>query len=108
MEFTSGLEGRKKSIMFGTGSFLQDQMFVQYFVVTITKHVFAKTSQISQHNGLTSTFNSRIVLNFCSLLHSRAVAVPNRAVEVPKKKAGKKAPATGACRRLLRRLYIVN
>ena len=30
-----------------------------------------------------------------------------RAVEVPKKKAGKKAPATGACRRLLRRLYIV-
>ena len=31
-----------------------------------------------------------------------------RAVEAPKKKAGKKAPATGACRRLLRRLYIVN
>ena len=32
----------------------------------------------------------------------------SRAVEAPKKKAGKKAPATGACRRLLRRLYIVN
>ena len=31
-----------------------------------------------------------------------------RAVEAPKKKAGKKAPATGDCRRLLRRLYIVN
>ena len=31
-----------------------------------------------------------------------------RAVEAPKKKAVKKAPATGACRRLLRRLYIVN
>ena len=31
-----------------------------------------------------------------------------RAVEAPKKKAGKKAPVTGACRRLLRRLYIVN
>ena len=29
-----------------------------------------------------------------------------RAVEAPKKKAVKKAPATGACRRLLRRLYI--
>ena len=27
---------------------------------------------------------------------------------MPKKKAGKKASATGACRRLLRRLYIVN
>ena len=35
-------------------------------------------------------------------------AVHTRAVEAPKKKAGKKAPATGACRRLLRRLYIVN
>ena len=38
----------------------------------------------------------------------RSRPVPGRAVEAPKKKAGKKAPATGACRRLLRRLYIVN
>ena len=36
------------------------------------------------------------------------IIVLTRAVEAPKKKAGKKAPATGACRRLLRRLYIVN
>ena len=28
VEFTSGLEGRKKSSKFGIGSFLQDQMFV--------------------------------------------------------------------------------
>ena len=35
-------------------------------------------------------------------------AVQTRAVEAPKKKAVKKAPATGGCSRLLRRLYIVN
>ena len=37
-----------------------------------------------------------------------AQEVHTRAVEAPKKKAVKKAPATGGCSRLLRRLYIVN
>ena len=41
-------------------------------------------------------------------LDRRLNQVRTRAVEAPKKKAVKKAPATGGCSRLLRRLYIVN
>ena len=44
--------------------------------------------------------------NISDLVYMHPGGVRTRAVEVPKKKAGKKAPATGACRRLLRRLHI--
>ena len=63
---------------------------------------------MSDNDGDANMYNIKLMNVSKRGLAFQTQSIPIRAVEAPKKKAGKKAPATGACRRLLRRLYIVN